>query len=130
MNVAKRRQEILKLEGMGCSQEEILNQLNEKNGCSERTIYNDFETRKNWQPSLQCVTKPDDVIYKVTNRYEQLYRQASFRMLHSTNPSVQLGALNVMVKINTKMYETLVLPDIISRLKTLEEKAAKGVFVP
>ena len=129
LEVAKRRSELLKLEGLGYSQAEIIKQLSEKNGCSERTLYNDFETRATWQPSVQCVTKPEDVLFKITNRYEQIYRQASLRMLSSTNPIVQLGALNTMLKVNSMMYETLVLPDLVYRLKALEKKAANGVFV-
>ena len=130
MEVAKRRSELLKLEGLGYSQAEIIKQLCEKNGCSERTLYNDFETRASWQPYLQSVTKPDDILFKITNRYEQIYRQASLRMLSSDNPIVQIAALNTMLKINSMMYETLVLPDLIYRLKVLEKKAATGVFVP
>jgi len=130
LEVAKRRSELLKLEGLGYSQAEIIKQLSEKNGCAERTLYNDFETRASWQPYLQSVTKPEDVLFKITNRYEQIYRQASLRMLSSDNPIVQIGALNTMLKINSMMYETLVLPDLIYRLKALEKKAATGVFVP
>jgi hypothetical protein len=129
LEVAKRRLELLKLEGLGLSQAEIVKQLSEKNGCAQRTLYNDFETRANWQPYLQSITKPDDVLFKITNRYEQIYRQASLRLLSSSNPIVQLGALNTMLKVNSMMYETLVLPDLVSRLRALEQKAAKGVFV-
>jgi hypothetical protein len=129
LEVAKRRLELLKLEGLGLSQAEIVKQLSEKNGCAQRTLYNDFETRANWQPYLQSITKPDDVLFKITNRYEQIYRQASLRLLSSSNPIVQLGALNTMLKVNSMMYETLVLPDLVSRLRALEKKAAKGVFV-
>jgi len=35
-----------------------------------------------------------------------------------------------MLKVNSKIYEIAVLPDILNRLKELEEKARKGVFVP
>ena len=129
LEVAKRRLELLKLEGMGFSQAEIVEQLSKKNGCAPRTLYNDFETRANWQPILQSITKPDDVLFKITNRYEQIYRQASLRCLSSSNPIVQLGALNTMLKVNSMMYETLVLPDLVSRLRALEQKAANGVFV-
>ena len=130
MEVAKRRLELLKLEGLGFSQAEIVKQLSEKSGCSERTLYNDFETRADWQPYLQCVTKPEDVLFKITNRYEQIYRQASLRLLSADNPIVQLGALNTMLKVNSMTYETLVLPDLFYRLKALEKRAANGVFVP
>ena len=130
MNVISRRLELLKLEGLGLTQIEIVKQLSQKAACAQRTVYNDFETRASWQPILQSVIKPEDVLLKITNRYEQIYRQASLRVLSSTNPYVQLGALNVMAKVNSLMFETLVLPDLLSKLRVLEEKAKRGVFVP
>ena len=130
MDASSRRVELLKLEGLGFTQAEIVKQLSEKAGCTERTIYIDFETRATWQPYLQSVTKPEDILFKVMNRYEQIYRQTSLRMLQANNPLVQIAALNTMLKINSMMYETLVLPDLVYRLKTLEKLASKGVFVP
>jgi len=50
-------------------------------------------------------------------------------VLSSPSPLVQLGALNTMIKVNSLMFETLVLPDLVNRLRVLEQKAAKGVFV-
>jgi hypothetical protein len=35
-----------------------------------------------------------------------------------------------MLKANTALAESVVLPELLGRLKTLEDKAAKGVFVP
>jgi hypothetical protein len=67
---------------------------------------------------------------RTVNRYEQIYREASVRLLIGTQELTQLGALNVMLKVNSKIYEIAVLPDILSRLKELEEKARKGLFVP
>ena len=122
--------ELLRLEGLGLTEAEIVKQLSEKAACAPRTVYNDFETRATWQPILQSAVSPEDVLLKVVNRYEQIYRQASLRMLSSTNPIVQLGALNTMLKVNALMYESLVLPDIMWRVKELEKKASRGVFVP
>jgi hypothetical protein len=130
LDVESRRLELLKLEGLGFSKIEIVRQLNEKAGCALRTIYNDFETRASWQTILQSAVKPEDVLLKIANRYEQIYRQLSLRVLSSSNPLAQLGALNAMTKVNSLMFETLVLPDIICRLRILEQKAARGVFVP
>ena len=130
MDVISRRLELLKLEGLGLTQIEIVNQLSQKASCAQRTVYNDFETRAGWQPILQSVIKPEDVLLKITNRYEQIYRQASLRVLSSSNPLAQLGALNVMARVNSLMFETLVLPEILGRLRVLEQKAARGVFVP
>jgi hypothetical protein len=130
MDVVSRRLELLKLEGLGLTQIEIVKQLSQKAGCAERTLYNDFETRTSWQPILQSIIKPEDVLLKITNRYEQIYRQASLRVLSSPNPLAQLAALNTMAKVNSLMFETLVLPDLLGRLRVLEQKAARGVFVP
>lgn len=129
-SVLIRRSELLKLEGLGCSQMEIIKELSQKTQCSERTVYNDFETRVSWQPILQSVIKPEDVLLKIVNRYEQIYRQASLRVLSSPNPLVQLGALNTMLKANSLMFDTAVLPSLMCTLKALEQKAKRGVFVP
>jgi len=130
LDTDSRRLELLKLEGLGFSQVEIVKELSVKCACSERTVYSDFETRQSWQSSLQSVVKPEAVLFKVVNRYEQIYRQASMRLLTSSNEFAQLGALNTMLKANSLLFETAVLPELIGRLKVLEDKASKGVFVP
>jgi len=130
LDAVSRRLELLKLEGLGFSQAEIVKELSQKLGCSGRTLYKDFENRAVWQPSLLGVLDNQRVLSKVINKYEQIYRQASVRLLTFTQEASQLGALNVMLKANTMLCETVVLPEIFSRLKALEDKAAKGVFVP
>jgi hypothetical protein len=130
LDSVSRRLELLKLEGLGFSQAEVVKELSQKIGCSGRTVYRDFESRMEWQPVLQSVINPDGVLLKVVNRYEQIYRQASMRLLTSSNELAQLGALNTMLKANSLLFETAVLPELIGRLKVLEDKASKGVFVP
>jgi hypothetical protein len=93
-------------------------------------VYSDFETREGWQASLQSGLKPNEVLLKVINRYEQIYRQASMRFLTSSNELARIAALNIMLKTNALLFETAVLPELMSRLRSLEDKAAKGVFVP
>jgi len=130
MDAVARRLELLKLEGLGFSQAEIVKELSQKLACSKRTVYNDFETRESWQPVIQSVINPETVLLKVVNRYEQVYRQASVRLLTASNELAQLGALNIMLKANAALFETAVLPEVLGRLKALEEKAKRGVFVP
>jgi hypothetical protein len=125
-----RRLELLKLEGLGFSQAEIVNELSQKAACTKRAVYKDFETRESWQPVLQCVVEPKAVLMKVINRYEQIYRQASMRLLTFENELAQLGALNMMLKANSLLFESAVLPEVLGRLKDLEDKAKRGVFVP
>jgi hypothetical protein len=93
-------------------------------------VYNDFESRESWQPSVQSVIDSRKVLLKVVNRFEQIYRQASIRLLTASNELAQLGALNTMLKANAMLSETAVLPELLSRLKALEDKAKRGVFVP
>jgi len=125
-----RRLELLKLEGLGFAQAEIVNELSQKLACTKRVVYKDFETRESWQPVLQSVVNHERVLLKVVNRYEQIYRQASVRLLTASNELAQLGALNVMLKANGMLFETAVLPEVLGRLKGLEDKAKRGVFVP
>jgi transcriptional antiterminator len=129
VNTVARRLELLKLEGMGFNQSEIVKDLSEKHRCSERTVYYDFENREDWQPALQQLDDHQSILLKTVNRYEQIYRQASVRLLTGTQEATQLGALNIMLKANGKIWETAVLPDLLNRLKVLEEKAKRGVFV-
>jgi hypothetical protein len=130
LDAIARRLELLKLEGLGFSQAEVVKELSLKLGCSGRTVYNDFETRESWQPIVQSVSDAGKLLFKVVNRYEQVYRQASVRLLTFTEEAAQLGALNIMLKANSMLFETAVLPELMSRLKALEERAARGVFVP
>ena len=130
MDKVARRLELLKLEGMGFNRSEIVKELSEKHQCSERAIYYDFENREDWQPVLQQLDNNQSILLKAVNRYEQIYRQASVRLLTGSHEATQLGALNVMLKANGKLLEVAVLPELLNRLKTLEEKAKVGVFVP
>ena len=52
------------------------------------------------------------------------------RVLTSSNELAQLGALNTMLKANSLLFEAAVLPELLGRLRALEDKAAKGIFVP
>ena len=88
------------LEGLDFSQAEIVKELSQKNACFERTIYNDFEARATWQPILQGDVKPNEVLLKVINRYEQIYRQASMRFLTASN---ELAKRRGIVQIQVDM---------------------------
>jgi hypothetical protein len=122
--ICQRHLEELRLEGLGLSLSEIVAQVSEKFGCGPRIIYNDFQTRSSWQLPLQGVEKSGDLVLKILNRYEQIYRQAS-RILHSeSNPLVRIGALNTLLKVNSAMLEIAALS-----LKALEVESANRKLV-
>lgn len=50
LDIVSRRLEELKLEGLGFSQVEIVNELSQKLSCSKRVVYKDFETRQIGNP--------------------------------------------------------------------------------
>jgi len=130
VKAVERRLELLKLEGLGFSPPEIVTQLSQKHQCSGRTLYRHFECRDRWQPELQSLKNHSEILMRTVNRYEQIYRQASIRLLTGTQEATQLGALNIMLRANDKVFETAVLPEVLGRLRELEEKARRGVFVP
>jgi len=129
VDTVSRRLELLKLEGMGFNRSEIVKQLSEKYQCSERALYYDFETRHEWQTALQELDDSQAILLKTINRFEEIYRQASVRLLTGVQENTQLGALSIMLKVNSKILETAVLPELLGRLKDLEKRAKRGVFV-
>ena len=72
MVVVSRSLELLKLEGMGFNQSEILKQLSEKFQCSERFVCYDFENRECWQLFLGQLGDRESILLKVVIRYEQI----------------------------------------------------------
>jgi transcriptional antiterminator len=130
LDTVSRRLELLKLEGLGFNRSEIVKQLSEKYGCSERMLYYDFESRDDWQTSFQELGNSQAILLKTINRFEQIYRQASVKLLTGAQEATQLGALNIMLKANSKILEVAVLPELFSRLENLEKRAKRGVFVP
>ena len=54
MDAVFRRLELLKLEGLGFSQAEIVKELSMKCACSRRTVYNDFEHYEGYDCCLIC----------------------------------------------------------------------------
>jgi hypothetical protein len=125
MDVIGRRSELLKLEGFGMSRVEIVQRLSQKYHCAQRTIYNDFETREKWQPSLQGATRTEHTSLKVRNRFEEIYSQAAKRAMSSTDPHVQLGALSLMLKANAHLSDSAIAPEILARISALEDKIDK-----
>jgi hypothetical protein len=76
-DLLERRLEFLKLEANGFSLCEIVKLLSEKYHTSERSIYNDAENRRTWQPVLTQLFDLDHARLVVVNRYDFLYRQTS-----------------------------------------------------
>lgn len=129
MVAVERRLELLKLEGLGFSQPEIVKELSKIFHCSERAVYHDFEGRERWQPELQHVENHSRILMKIVNRYEQIYRQASIKLLTGAQEAIQLGALNIMLKVN-RLFLTLTIKleqSILHQLKDTFQEFLKSL---
>jgi hypothetical protein len=113
-DLLERRLEFLKLEAKGFSLCEIVKLLSEKYHTSERTIYNDAENRRTWQPVLTQLFDLDHARLVVVNRYDFLYRQASLHF-QTAGESQKPLYLSRMVDITDRLVELL-------GLETLKQK--------
>jgi hypothetical protein len=113
-DILERRLEFLKLEAKGFTLCEIVKVLSEKYHTSERNIYYDAETRDSWQPVLTQLFELDKARLILVNRYEYLYRMASFQFQTAGDPQ-KPTYLSKMVDITDRLVTLL-------GLETLKEK--------
>ena len=113
-DILERRLEFLKLEAKGFTLCEIVKVLSEKYHTSERNIYYDAETRDSWQPVLTQLFELDKARLILVNRYEYLYRMASFQFQTAGEPQ-KPAYLSKMVDITDRLVTLL-------GLETLKEK--------
>ena len=88
--------------------------LSEKYHTSERNLYYDAETRGSWQPVLTQLFELDKARLILVNRYEYLYRMASFQFQTASEPQ-KPTYLSKMVDITDRLVSLL-------GLETLKEK--------
>ena len=113
-DILERRLEFLKLEAKGFTLCEIVKVLSEKYHTSERNLYYDAETRDSWQPVLTQLFELDKARLILVNRYEYLYRMASFQFQTAGEPQ-KPTYLSKMVDITDRLVALL-------GLETLKEK--------
>jgi len=128
MDTVARRLELLKMEGEGFTKTEIVNGLSTKYQCTPRNIYLDYQKRGEWQPILMGIKDRQKIILKAANRYESIYRSAAFKHRHAQGETVQLGALNTMLKANKDWLETL-LPDLRSQVNVHGDLVQKPTII-
>lgn len=120
--MVERRQELLRLEGMGITRPDITKQLSEKYQVSARAIHYDYEHRPSWQPVLVEFADSEKVLMKIINRYEQIYGKAAYGYLTSEHEQSKVGYLRVMLEATAKVGEAVVLPGIMRDIEQLKEQ--------
>jgi len=112
--IVQRRTKLLKLEGEGYDRADITKLLSQEFQVSERTLSRDFQLRHEWQPQLTSMTDRVQAYHSILNRFDQVYKKASFKYQHAHNENVQIAALKIML-------------DSLSRIKELANvSAAQG----
>jgi hypothetical protein len=92
--VVARRLDLLKLEAQGFSRPEIIKELTTKYQVTTRCIRYDYERRSHWQPYFN-----EELTDITRNRYEQLYRTASLKLMTATGETAQVGWANVLLRV-------------------------------
>jgi hypothetical protein len=95
VNTFERRCEVLKLEGMGVPNSEIVSTLSKKYEVSLQSVRRDIRNRAKWQPTLTD-SNPEKDLLRAVNRLEWNYREAAFLFKTTTNENTKLGALSQM----------------------------------
>jgi hypothetical protein len=121
--LVERRLEFLKMEGEGFSLCEIVKTLSKKYRKSERSIYYDAETRGTWQPLFTQLFDLDKARLIVMNRYETIYREASF-LFKQGEPRHKPQALKIMLDATKNTVDLLGLVNL-TELKEREERATE-----
>lgn len=119
--LVERRLEFLKLEGMGFSLCEIVKFLSKKYHKTERSIYYDAETRGTWQPLFNQLFDLDKARLIVMNRYETIYRKASF-MFKQGDSRHQPQALKLMLDATKNTVDLLGLVSFTEEEKLKERE--------
>lgn len=102
--VLERRLDLLRLEGNGLSPSEIVKELSQKYGISERSVYYDFETKNVWQPVFHEARR---TFLTVVNKHNELYGKASLTYLQTESIREKIFALHLMRTLNRDMFDFL-----------------------
>lgn len=109
--IVERRLEFLKMEAIGFSLCEIVKHLAKKYHKTERMIYYDAKTRGTWQPLYTQLFELDKARLMVLNRYEHIYREASFEFRQGSDTQ-KPAYLKLMLDVTNNLITLLGLQSI------------------
>jgi hypothetical protein len=102
-NSVEIRLELLKKVGEGNTKRETVKYLVNKFGITEQTAYYHFRTRDKWLSQYCDFNK--DFVFQVQQRFNHVYREASFQYLHAKEDNARIGYLRTMLEANSKLGE-------------------------
>ena len=99
------RLELLKKVGEGYSKTEVVKHLQEKFGISRSGAYYHFKNRSKWLGEYSNLFQAEELQFQVFNRFNHIYREASFQFFHTKNDNAKIGYLRTMIGANKHMSE-------------------------
>ncbi len=118
----KRRRELLKQRSLGLSLSDVVKDLATKYGVSLRTVYYDWQHRKQWMEDLLDIEDPETLFLELIATHQEIKRYTVKEYLIGDNSNARIGALRLLRELNKDFEEMIVTKDIIKRVKKLEEK--------
>ncbi len=92
------RLELLKHIGMGFTQAETVKHLVEKFGVTESGAYYHFRTKQRWIKDYTDFNSVGDLQDQIFQRFNHVYREASFQYQHCQDHNARIGYLRTMVE--------------------------------
>jgi hypothetical protein len=97
--------ELLRLEGAGFNEREIVEQLHERFHAARKTVYYYYRTRPQWQPEILGLSEAKEAYHQTLNRLEYIYKEFSIICLSAREDSNKIGALKGMLETTLKKAE-------------------------
>ena len=99
------RLELLKKIGEGYSKRETVKWLKDKFGITESGAYYHFASRDKWLGQYSAFDR--EFAFQVKQRFNYIYREASFQYLHAKEDNAKIGYLRTMLEANRQCAEYL-----------------------
>ena len=126
LNLLEIRRELLKTRNYGISLVDAVKDLSSKYHVSSRSIYSDWQNRKNWIEDVLDIKDSGAFFLELVANHKEIYRLASMEFLQADNSNARIGSLRLLRDLNMDFLGMVVVRDNQKRLRMLEEKARKG----
>ena len=125
-NIVERRRELLKLRSLGVSLPDAVKELASKFDVSARTIYSDWEKRKDWIGLFLDIGDPEAFSLDILSNHRQIYSFAVKEYLSADNSSARIGALRLLRDLNLDLNELVTLNGLLERGKPVEDRGVEA----
>ena len=116
----ERRRKMLQYKSEGLSLADIVKHLATEYNVSLRSLYYDWEKRKQWMATVLEISDPETFFLDLVSRHHDIYRMTILEYLRGDNSNARIGALRLLRDINNDFQEMIVTQDLHDRIRQLE----------